>query len=72
MNNIKMIVEKHDDGYIAYPLGVKGRVIAEGESYEEALKDAESALHFHIETFGKEVLENDSPVLEASIVEMII
>ena len=72
MNNIKMIVEKHDDGYIAYPLGVQGIVIGEGESYEEALKDAESALRFHIETFGKEVLENDSPILEASVVELSI
>ncbi len=57
MNNIKMIVEKHDDGYIAYLLGVQGIVIGEGETYEEALKDAESALCFHIETFGREVLE---------------
>ncbi|MDJ0844782.1 MAG: type II toxin-antitoxin system HicB family antitoxin [Crocosphaera sp.] len=53
-----MIVQKHDDGYIAYPLGVQGIVIGEGESYEEAFKDAESALHFHLETFGKEVLGN--------------
>ncbi len=58
MNNIKIIVEKHDDGYIAYPLRVQGIVIGEGESSEEALKDAESALNFHIETFGKEVLYN--------------
>ncbi|WP_107670623.1 type II toxin-antitoxin system HicB family antitoxin [Cyanothece sp. BG0011] len=58
MNNIKMIVEKHDDGYIAYPLGVQGIVIGEGETYEEALKDAESAVRFHIETFGEEVVEN--------------
>ncbi len=72
MNNIKMIVEKHDDGYIAYPLGVQGIVIGEGESYEEALKNAESALYFHIETFGKEVLENDYPILEVSVVEMSI
>jgi predicted RNase H-like HicB family nuclease len=72
MKNIKIIVEKHTDGYIAYPLGVQGIVVGEGESYEEALADAQSALRFHVETFGKETLENDSPVLDASIVEMSI
>ncbi|MEA5535834.1 type II toxin-antitoxin system HicB family antitoxin [Crocosphaera sp. XPORK-15E] len=72
MKNIKIIVEKHIDGYIAYPLGVQGIVVGEGNSYEEALADAKSALRFHIETFGVEVLENDSPVLEASVVEMSI
>jgi predicted RNase H-like HicB family nuclease len=70
MNNIKIIVERHADGYLAYPLGVQGIVVGEGESYEDALADAHSALRFHIETFGEEVLEHDSPILEASIVEM--
>lgn len=60
MNNIKMIVEKHNDGYTAYPLEVQGIVIGEGETYDEALKNAKSALRFHIKTFGKKVLENDS------------
>ena len=27
MTNIKVIVEKHADGYIAYPLGLKGVVV---------------------------------------------
>ncbi len=57
MKNIKIIVEKHPDGYIAYPLGIEGVVIGEGDSYEEALEDANSALRFHIETFGWEVLK---------------
>ncbi|MCI0394254.1 MAG: hypothetical protein L0332_25985 [Chloroflexi bacterium] len=33
----KIIVEKHPDGYIAYPLGLKGVAIGEGDTYEEAL-----------------------------------
>lgn len=37
MRNFKIIVEKHPDGYVAYPLGLKGAVVGEGESYEEAL-----------------------------------
>ena len=49
----KVIVEKHSDGYVAYPLGLKGVVVGEGETYEEALADVKSAIGFHIETFGE-------------------
>jgi predicted RNase H-like HicB family nuclease len=55
----KIIVEKHPDGYIAYPLGVKGVVVGEGDNYEEALADVTSAIRFHIETFGEDVLEEE-------------
>ena len=55
MKRIKIIVEKHEDGYVAYPLGLKGVVVGEGESREEALADVESAIRFHVETFGPEV-----------------
>ncbi|MBD2138254.1 type II toxin-antitoxin system HicB family antitoxin [Anabaena sp. FACHB-1237] len=72
MKDIKIIVERHSDGYIAYPIGVQGVVVGEGDSYEEALADVKSALKFHIETFGLEVLESDSPILEVSIVEAVI
>ncbi len=65
----KVIVEKHSDGYVAYPLGLKGVVVGEGDTYEEALADVKSAIQFHIETFGAEVLETDTPVLEAFIAE---
>ncbi len=65
----KIIVEKHSDGYVAYPLGVKGVVVGEGDTYEDALADAKSALQFHIETFGVEVFESETPVLEAFIAE---
>lgn len=69
MKSLKIVVEKHPDGYVAYPLGLKGAVIGAGDSYEEALADVESAIRFHIETFGAEVLEDESPVLEAFIAE---
>jgi predicted RNase H-like HicB family nuclease len=65
----KIIVEKHSDGYVAYPLGVKGIVVGEGNTYEEALADVQSAIAFHIETFGSEVFESETPVLEAFIAE---
>ena len=69
MRPIKVIVEKHPDGYIAYPLGLKGVVVAEGETYEEALDNVSSAIRFHVETFGQEVIEDESPVLEAFVAE---
>ena len=52
MHPIKIIVEKHVDGYVAYPLGLKGVVVGEGDTYEEALADVKSAIRFHLETFG--------------------
>ncbi len=65
----KIIVEKHPDGYVAYPLGLKGIVVGEGNSYEEALVDVKSAIEFHIETFGKDVIEGEPLVLEAFVAE---
>jgi predicted RNase H-like HicB family nuclease len=69
MKQLKIIVERHPDGYIAYPVGLDGIVFGEGDSYEEALQDVISAIRFHIETFGAEVLEIDSPVLEVYVAE---
>ena len=69
MKQFKIIVEKHPDGYVAYPLGVQGVVVGEGDSYEAALADVESAIRFHAETFGNQVLEVEPPVLEAYIAD---
>jgi len=52
MKQIKIIVEKHLEGYVAYPLGLKGVVVGEGDTYEETLADVKSAIKIHIETFG--------------------
>ena len=56
---LKIIVEKHADGYVAYPLGLKGIVVGQGDTYAEALEDVQSAIRFHIETFGREVLDGE-------------
>ena len=69
MQSFKIIVEKHKEGYVAYPLGLKGVVVAEGDTYEDAVADATSAIEFHIETFGVEALESEEPVLEVFITE---
>jgi len=65
----KIIVEKHSDAYVAYPLGLKGVIVGEGDTYEEALADVKSAISFHIETFGSEVAEGEALVLEAFVAE---
>ena len=70
MRQYKIIVEKHPDSYVAYPLGLKGVVVGEGDTYEEALSDVKSAIRFHMETFGEDVLEIEPPILEAFVAEM--
>lgn len=72
MRNIKIIVERHDDGYVAYPLGLKGVVVGQGDSYEDALADVRSAIRFHIETFGDAVLLSEPAVLEAFVAEAAV
>ncbi|MDD4651832.1 MAG: hypothetical protein PHQ34_06340 [Methanothrix sp.] len=68
---IKIIVEKHSDGYVAYPIGIKGIVVGEGDTYEEVLADVKSAIRFHLETFGQESLETDG-IREAFLAEVIV
>ena len=69
MKRYKLIVEKHPDGYVTYPLSIKGVVVGQGDSYEEAITDVKSAIKFHIETFGEEIFDIDPSVLEAFVAE---
>ncbi|WP_214021213.1 type II toxin-antitoxin system HicB family antitoxin [Methanoculleus sp.] len=69
MRTLKIIVEKHPDGYVAYPLGLKGVVVAEGDTYEEALAEVKSAIRFHIETFRNDAFENND-IMETFIAEV--
>lgn len=67
MRDFKIIVEKHSDGYIAYPIGVRGIVVGEGDTYDEALSDVKSAIAAHIETFGAEVVEAENQGRERNV-----
>ncbi len=69
MRQFKIVVEKHLDVYVAYPLSFKGVIVGEGETYEAALEDVKSAIKFHIETFGQDEMNLDPPVIEAFIAE---
>ncbi|MFW6118191.1 MAG: type II toxin-antitoxin system HicB family antitoxin [Chloroflexota bacterium] len=71
MKQMKIIVEKHPEGYVAYPLGLKGVVVGEGDTYEEALADVKSAIRFHIKTFGQEALEIEE-VMETFVAEVAL
>ena len=51
------------------PLGLRGVVVGEGNTYEEALINIKSAIAFHIETFGSEVFESEPVVMEAFVAE---
>jgi hypothetical protein len=59
MTQLKVIVEQHSDGFIAYPLGLQGAVVGEGDTADQALSDAKSAAKFHIETFGADAFPSE-------------
>ena len=59
---IKLIITREEDGYVGYPLGLKGVVVAQGDTYEECLHELHSAIDFHIATFGPEVLPEEEPM----------
>ena len=69
VTNLKVIVEKRPDTYVAYPIGFKGVVVGEGATYDEALADVRSAITFHLETFGAGEFEQENPVLEVFVAE---
>jgi predicted RNase H-like HicB family nuclease len=69
---LQLVVERHADGYVAYPLGIAGVVVGQGDSYEAALEDVRSALAFHIETFGMESLMQEDPVEEVFLAETVL
>jgi predicted RNase H-like HicB family nuclease len=77
MRNIKIVIERHEDGYVGYPLGfTRGAVVGQGDTYADALKDTESAIRFFIEHYGKnkffEHIEGESPTIDAYIAETSI
>jgi len=69
---VKIVVEKHDDGYVAYPLGIDGVVVGEGDSYDEAVADVKSALAVYVETFGFDGITAADDVLEVFVTEAAV
>jgi len=52
----KIVIEKHPDGYVASLTEIEGIIVAEGDTYEDVIADLESAIQFHLETFGRDSL----------------
>ena len=69
MTQLKIIVEKHPDGYVAYPLGCKGKVVGQGESYEAALSDVKSAMRSQVNCTEEETAQADPAIVEAFVTE---
>ena len=77
VDKIKILIERHDDCYVGYPLGFRnGVIVGQGETYAEAFHDTESAIQFFIEHYGKDVffqhLQDSTPTLEAYIAEITL
>lgn len=53
---MEFVIEEHSDGFVAYPLGLRGVVVGQGDTCDAALADAHSAAAFHIETFGPDAI----------------
>jgi predicted RNase H-like HicB family nuclease len=69
---VKLIITREEDGYVGYPIGLEGVVVAEGDSYEECLRELHSAVQFHVETFGPDVLPEDEEPREVFVAEVEI
>jgi predicted RNase H-like HicB family nuclease len=67
---MKIIVEHHPDGFVAYPVGLKGVVIGQGDTLDKAVVDVKSAIRFHVDTFGPGVIEDESPILDVTVAEI--
>lgn len=52
MRNIKIVIGKHSDGFVAYPAGLKGVVVGEEDTREEAVADVKSVVEFHLKSFS--------------------
>jgi predicted RNase H-like HicB family nuclease len=70
--NVKVIIEEHSDGFVAYPVGLKGVVVAQGDTYDEALLNAESAIKFHLETFGPDALVAEDTAIQVFVADTAI
>ena len=57
-----IIVEERADGFVAYPVGLRGVIVGQGDTLDEATTDVTSAIKFRVETFGATELEMAEPL----------
>lgn len=65
---LRVVVEQHPNCFVAYPIGLDGTVVGEGNTFEEAVADVTSAIRFHVETFGSDLTEADA-ILDVTLTE---
>ena len=65
----KIIVERHADGFVAYPVGLRSVIVGQGDTHQEALADVTSAIEVHADTFGETELEPDEPLLDVFVTD---
>jgi hypothetical protein len=71
---MKIIIEKHSDGYCGYPLGFSnGAIVGQGNTYLEALQSTEGSIKAFIEFYGieefKKHFQDDNNFQDAFIAE---
>jgi predicted RNase H-like HicB family nuclease len=60
-----LVIEMHHDGYVAYPVGLRGVVVGQGDTYESALNGVHPAIRIHRESFGLDAIKDAEPCLIA-------
>jgi predicted RNase H-like HicB family nuclease len=72
VQHLKIVVERHPDTFVAYPLGIEGVVVGQGDTAEEALENVKSAIAFHLKSFGPSAINSEAPVLDAFVTDTAI
>ncbi len=71
---MKIVIEKHIDGYCGYPIDFAGgAIVGQGDTYIEAIQSTENAIKAFIEYFGfekfKAHFEHNEEIQDAFIAE---
>jgi hypothetical protein len=71
---MKIIIEKHSDGYCGYPLGFSnGAIVGQGKTYLEALSSTDESISAFIEYYGieefKKHFQDDFDLEDAYVAE---
>jgi len=69
VRQIKIIVERRSNRFIAYPVGVRGATTSEGMTYEEALARLRLSTRLCPDSLAPSLVAMRPPVLEACVVE---
>ncbi len=56
-HRFKIVMEQTDEGYVAYPIGLEGVVLGDGDTFKQTLDNVESAIDFHLTTFDSEIID---------------